>query len=177
MRGHTEHAEQPRAGTARTIIEAGGTRPLVATVARWPLDVDEHFAATFLRDPWESMVRDSIVAYREGRADVASWSWSPEIVWRLACNGRSEEHHGGDRIFAYHQRLVRASGGTFRQRLVALQGSQGPIVHANVHSTASRGPRRLEMSGMIVFEIGGSHIRTVTELPGDPEGWSRFWAD
>ena len=177
MRGHTENAEHTRADPARTILEADGSRPLVATVARWPLDVPEGFADTFLRDPWHSMVRDSIVAYREGRADVASWSWAGNIVWRISSNGSSEEHHGANRIFGYHQRLVGASGGTFRQRLVALNGSQGPIVHATVQSSATRGPRRLELSGMIVFEISGSHITSITELPGDAEAWTRFWAD
>ena len=177
MRGQTENADQARAEPGRTILEAGGERPLVATIARWPLDVAEGFASTYLRDPWQSMVRDSIVAYREGRADVASWSWTGDIVWRVSSNGSSEEHHGANRIFGYHQRLVRASGGTFRQRLVDLQGSQGPMVHATVHSSATRGPRQLEMSGMIVFEIAGSRIHAITELPGDPEAWTRFWAD
>jgi hypothetical protein len=177
MRGQTENADQTRAESGRTILEAGGERPLVATVARWPLDVEDGFASRFLRDPWQSMVRDSIVAYREGRADVASWSWTGDIVWRISSNGSSEEHHGANRIFGFHQRLVRASGGTFRQRLVDLQGSQGPMVHATVHSSATRGPRQLDMPGMIVFEIGGSRIHSITELPGDPEAWTRFWAD
>lgn len=177
MRGHTDDAELTGSGSTRTILEARSDRPLVPTIVRWPLDVPDEFATTFLRDPWHSMVRDSIVAYREGRSDVASWSWTDDITWRVSANGVSEEHHGADRIFGYHQRLVRASGGTFRQRLVALHGCQGPIVEASIQSTARRMGRDLDLSGLIVFELAGSRIRTVTEMPGDPETWGRFWAD
>ncbi len=181
MRGQTDNAERTRPETGRTILdatdEATDERPLVPTVVRWPLDVEPEFAKTFLRDPWQSMVRDCIVAYREGRPDVASWGWTDDIVWRLAANGFSEEFHGAERIFAYHQRLVRATGGTFRQRLVALQGGNGPIVEAFVHSTARRGQRQLNLSGMVVFELNGSRIHAVTELPGDPQTWGDFWAD
>lgn len=177
MRGHTDNAERTRPATGPTMIEADGDWPPVPTVVRWPLDVEDGFATTFLRDSWQSTVRDSIVAYREGRADVASWSWADQIVWRIAANGFSEEHHGAEQIFAYHQRLVRATDGTFRQRLVALQGSQSPIVEAFVQSTARRRGRQLNLSGLIVFELGGSRIRKVTEMPGDPDAWGRFWAD
>jgi hypothetical protein len=176
MRGQTDNGERTRP-EAGMILDAGGERPLVPTVARWPLDVDDDFATTYLRDPWESVVRDSIVAYREGRADVARWGWTDDIVWRVSANGFSEEFHGAERIFAYHQRLVRASGGTFRQRLVALQGSEGPIVEAFLHSTAKRGQRQLNLSGMVVFELAGGRIRAVTELPGEPRAWGQFWAD
>jgi hypothetical protein len=177
MRGQTDNAERTRPGAGRTIVEADGERPLVPTVVRWPLDVEDGFATTFLRDPWQSMIRDSIVAYREGRADVASWGWADDIVWQIAANGFSEEHHGAEQIFAYHQALVRETGGTFRQRLVALQGSQSPIVEAFVQSTGRRRGRELKLSGLVVFELGGSRIRKVTEMPGDPEAWGRFWTD
>lgn len=156
--------------------ELGGR--LMPTIARWPLEVDEGFERAPWRDPWVSLVRDSIVAYREGRTDVAHWSWAADIVWRVSANGSfAEEHHGADRIFAYHQRLGRLTGGTFLQRLVALQASGGPIVSAHLRSTARRGQLELDMPTLVVFELTAGRIKVITEMPGDPKAWQRFWAD
>ena len=156
--------------------ELGGR--LMPTIARWPLDVDAGFERAPWRDPWVSLVRDSIVAYREGRTDVAHWSWAPDVVWRVKANGTfAEEHEGAERIFAYHQRLGRLTGGTFRQQLVALQASGGPIVTANLRSTARRGDHELDMPTLVVFELTGGRIKVITEMPGDPAAWQRFWAD
>jgi hypothetical protein len=182
MRGHTDDVDQPRSESGHAVLEERGAlgehaeREPVPTVARWPLEIERGFERMPLADAWESLVRDSMVAYREGRTDVAGWSWAPDIAWRVAANGFSEEHRGAEGIFAYHARLARVSGGTFRQRVVALQGSQGPIVEASLRSTASRGPHRLDMPTLVVFELGGGRIRLVTEMPGDPAAWGRFWA-
>ena len=147
-----------------------------ATIARWPLDVEPDFARMALRDPWASIVRDSMVAYREGRADVAGWSWTPDIVWRIKTNGFAAELRGAEDIFDYHRRLALLTGDTFRQRVVALQAGQGPIVEAFLRSTGRRGSRELDMPTLVVFELSGSRIHAVTELPGDPPAWTAFWA-
>ena len=148
-----------------------------ATIARWPLDVEPDFARMALRDPWASVVRDSMVAYREGRTDVAGWSWTTDIAWRIKTNGFAEELRGAEAIFGYHHRLAVESGDTFRQRVVALQASQGPIVEAFLRSTGRRRSRELDMPTLVVFELSGSRIQAVTEMPGDPPAWHDFWAD
>jgi hypothetical protein len=146
------------------------------TVARWPLDVEPDFSRTALRDPWASIVRDSMVAYREGRTDVAGWGWTPDIVWRIKTNGFAEELRGAEEIFGYHRRVELLTGHTFRQRVVALQGAQGPIVEAFLRSTGRRGSRELDIPTLVVFELSGSRIHAVTEMPGDPAAWRDFWS-
>ena len=32
------------------------------------------------------------------------------------------------------------------------------------------------MPTLVVFELSGSRIHAVTELPGDPRAWTAFWA-
>lgn len=145
----------------------------VATIARWPLDVDAGFERMPYRDPWVSLVRDSMVAYREGRDDVAEWGWTPEIVWRV--DGTDDQLEGPDAIFGYHRRLARLSGDTFRQRVIALQATQGPIVEAFLRSTGRRAHRELDIPTLVVFELSGSRIHAVTEMPGDPAEWRDFW--
>ena len=149
----------------------------VATIVRWPLDVDPGFERMPYRDPWVSLVRDSMVAYREGRTDVADWGWTSGIIWRIQCNGSDEELAGADAIFGYHHRLARLSGDTFRQRVVALQAGQGPIVEAFLRSTGRRGHRELSMPTLVVFELSGGRIQMVTEMPGDPSAWHDFWRE
>jgi ketosteroid isomerase-like protein len=151
-------------------------RAAIPTIARWPLDVEDGLAAMPYRDPWVSLVRDSMVAYGEGRTDVAEWSWAPDIVWRIKTNGFDEELVGADAIFAYHRRLARLSGDTYRQRVIAFQSTQGPIVEAFLRSTGRRGQRELDIPTLVVFELAGSRIVTVTEMPGDPPAWKDFWA-
>jgi hypothetical protein len=156
--------------------ESSGERPLVPTAAHWPIDVDPEFDTLHRADPWVMQVRDSIVAYRAGRTDVADWSWARDITWRLVLNGGDgEEHRGAEQVFAYHRRLQRLTDGTFRQRLVALEGSAGPHVEATLRTTARHGRRELDVPTLIVFELHGGRIQRVTEMPGDPHGWTEFW--
>lgn len=153
--------------------ESPGYRP---TIDRWPLDVEPGFERMPYRDPWASLVRDSMVAYREGRTDVAGWSWTPDIAWRIKVNGYGEELRGAEAIFAYHRRLAVQTGDTFRQRVIALQAGQGPIVDAFLRTTGRRGSRALDMPTLVVFELSGSRIQSVTEMPGDPAAWKDFWS-
>lgn len=146
------------------------------TIARWPLDIDQDFARMALGDPWASFVRDSMVAYREGRTDVAGWGWTPDIVWRIKTNGSAAELRGAQEIFDYHRRVGLLTGHTFRQRVVALQGGQGPIVEAFLRSTGRRGSRELDVPTLVVFELSGNRIHAVTEMPGDPAAWRDFWS-
>jgi len=179
-RGHAPEMVPARLGLepAPHRQDASPERPMVPTVVRWPIDVDPGFERYHPQDPWEAVVRDSIVAYREGRTDVARWAWATDIVWQVAANGSfSEEHHGGERIFAYHTRLVRLAEGRFRQILVALEASGGPLIEAHVRTVAQHADRRLDMPSLIVFELAGSRIRRVTEMPGNHAEWERFWAD
>jgi hypothetical protein len=147
-----------------------------ATIARWPLDVEADFARMALRDPWASIVRESMVAYREGRTDVAGWGWTSDIVWRIKTNGFATELRGAEEIFDYHRRVALLTGDTFRQRVVALQAGQGPIVEAFLRSTGRRGSRELDIPTLVVFELSGSRIHAVTEMPGDPAAWRDFWS-
>ena len=175
-RGQTHDAGA--AGGRRLAGEpANGDAASVATIARWPLDVDPGFERMPYRDPWVSLVRDSMVAYREGRTDVADWGWTSGIVWRIQGNGPNEDLAGADAIFGYHRRLAKLTGDTFRQRVIALQAGQGPIVEAFLRSSGRRGHRELDIPTLVVFELSGGRIQTVTEMPGDPAAWHDFWRE
>jgi hypothetical protein len=174
VRGQTHDAG---AAGGRTLAGEthNGDAAAVPTIARWPLDVDAGFEGMPYRDPWVSLVRDSMVAYREGRTDVAEWGWARRIVWRI--DGTDETLLGPDAIFGYHRRLARLTGDTFRQRVIALQAAQGPIVQAFLRSTGRRGHRELDLPTLVVFELSGSRIQVITEMPGDPSAWHEFWRE
>ena len=151
---------------------------LVPTVARWPLDVDDGFESSHSTDPAIAVVRRSLADYRSGRADQASRAWHDSITWSV--RGRPPvggEWVGPEGVFAYHALLDRRSEGSFRQRLIALEGSRGSIVDAYLRTTATRGGRRLDIPSLAVFELSGGRVQRVTEVPGDCEAWEVFWAD
>ena len=175
-RGQTHDAGVAGDRTLGGETQQGETAP-VATIARWPLDIEPGFEGMPYRDPWVSLVRDSMVAYREGRTDVAEWGWTPGIVWRIQANVSNEELVGADAIFGYHRRLAKMTGDTFRQRVVALQAGQGPIVEAFLRSSGRRGHRELDIPTLVVFELSGGRIQAVTEMPGDPLAWHEFWRE
>jgi hypothetical protein len=103
--------------------------------------------------------------------------WMDDIAWHVAGDGPpSGDHRGAESIFAYHRRVARLTDGTFRQQLVAVEGSKGPIVTAYVRTRAQRGSRSLDIPSLISFECCRMHIQRVVELPGDQEAWNRFWA-
>jgi hypothetical protein len=145
--------------------------------AHWPLEVDEVIERPN-RDPWISIVRQSIDDYRLGRPDRASHAWDAAIIWRVTGHGPvGPEQHGPAQIFRYHRLLARLTRGTFRQRLLALEGSRGPVVEAHLRTTAARADKRLDIPTLIVFELAGPVIRRITEIPGDQAAWATFWTD
>jgi hypothetical protein len=168
--------------------------PVAEQPARWPLIVGPTFGTSRSRDPWVGVVQVSMADYRAGHLDEVRRSWDDRIVWQVAgsapwirpdlipgATGSSGSGpfpgvHGPDGVFAYHRALEELTGGTFRQALVSLEGSGGPIVEAHVRTTASRGSRTLDVPTLLVFELGALRIRQVTEIPGDQAAWDRFWA-
>jgi ketosteroid isomerase-like protein len=148
------------------------------TIARWPLDVDDGFELWHPADPWVALVKECVTDYRLGRADRASLAWSDDIVWRVIGGGPANgELRGANDVFEYHRRLEQMTAGTYRQELVALQASGGPIVEAHVRTVAARAGHRIEIPTLIVFELVGGRIKRVTEIPGDQQLWDRFWAE
>jgi ketosteroid isomerase-like protein len=175
-------ARAARAGapvtTPRQSQGGGGRRRPAATVARWPIDVEETVGQVWTRDASVALVRSMIDDYRTGLGDRAAEKWHDDIVWR--CIGRgplSGEWVGAEAIFDYHRLAERLSDGNFRQRLIALEGSFGSIVNAYLRTTASRSGRQLDMPSLVTFEINGGRVKRVLELPGDRDGWASFWSD
>jgi ketosteroid isomerase-like protein len=145
----------------------------------WPLEASDGYPSPGRDiDPWARLVREAIELYRTGRADAARQMWTDDVAWRVLGDGpASGEYRGSDAIFGYHRRLARLSDGTFRQQLIAMEGSGGPVVTAYVRTRAQRGTRSLEIPSLVVFEVFRMRIQRVAELPGDQEAWNRFWAD
>ena len=149
----------------------------VAHDARWPLELDPEFRSFSRRDPFVDIVRESVASYADGLADRASRHWHDDIVWRVpGSNPPSGQHVGADAIFEYHRELQRLTNGTFRQRLLSLEGSQGPLIEAYLRTSARRGERRLDIPTLVIFELQFGHVRVVSELPGDQSEWDEFWA-
>jgi ketosteroid isomerase-like protein len=176
-------ARAPRAGTAsrraRSRVAASAAGSGVGTVARWPIDViDKYPSPSRTTDPWVRLVREMIELYRTGQADLAGQMWSDDVVWRVGDDrSRWAELVGCEAIFSYHKHLARLADGDFRQRLLAVEGSGGPVVTAYLWTRARRGDIELEMPTLVVFELSRMHVKRVTELPGDPAAWRQFWAD
>src|SRR5215210_3019984 len=120
-------------------------------IATWPLDVEEAFSGGGSSDPWVTIVRDSIEDYRAGRSDRARLRWHEDIRWRIPGDaGVHGEWTGAEQIFNLHRFLRRETDDTFRQRLIALEGSRGPFVDAHLRTTAARRGRTLDISTLVV---------------------------
>jgi ketosteroid isomerase-like protein len=183
-----QHWPERRSGLDRRadevmVADGGGRRldPSASRAPSWPLDVAPGWAHPRPRDPWADVVQRSIDAYRSGRIDELRQTWDESITWRVT-GGRggpvlADHATGPDGVFEFHRQLVARTNGTFRQRLISLEGSQGPIVEAHVRTTASRRGRSLDQPCLLVFELSAGRIHSVKEIPGDCSAWDRFWAD
>lgn len=155
---------------------------MVAAVARvpgaWPLELDERLATSSYADPAVAIVRHAMVADRGADADRWASPWHEDVTWRVVgSTAFSDTWAGRDGILDYRRLLGRLSDGTFRQRLIGLEGSGGATVAAYLRTTATRLDRRLDIPTLIDFELAEGRIRMVTELPGDRVAWDRFWSD
>jgi ketosteroid isomerase-like protein len=168
---------KPHGGASSGSRRRGRSR-LTPTIARWPLDVEPGFDTSRHGDAAVDIVRGCLADYRSGRADQASRAWHDDVTWCVPGPPPVGGNWvGSDAIFRYHALLERLTEGTFRQALVALEGSRGSIVDAYLRTTAARNGRRLEIPTLAVFELAGGRVRRVTEMPGDHEAWKAFWAD
>jgi hypothetical protein len=150
----------------------------VATVASWPIEIDPAATVAGAIDAWTTTVRSAIEDLRHGRLDRAALVWHDDATWIVRCIPAHEQTLTGvDAIVERLRVLGTRTGNTFRQRLVALTGSDGPIVTVYVRTLARRGHRTLDQPSLLVFELASGRIRRVTELPGDVPAWCRFWED
>jgi hypothetical protein len=168
--GERRSGDDRRADSGMADPAGGG----VPTVARWPLVTAPGYDDTHPRDPWVSVVHRSICDYRAGRTDSARQAWDDRITWRV---DGGVPAIGAEGVFLHHRQLGALTDGTFRQNLVSLEGSGGPIVEAHVRTTATRNGRTLDIPTLIVFELAAMRIRQVTEIPGDQAAWDAFWSD
>jgi len=163
---------------ARAAGRPRARRAPVATVASWPLEIDDAAAVAPAFDPWTAIVRRAIDDLRLGRLDRAPLSWHDDAAWIVRCRPAHESPVvGAEAIVERIRALGTQTANTFRQRLVGLAGSNGPIVTAYVRTLARRGRRTLDQPSLLVFELAAGRIRRVTELPGDVPAWCRFWDD
>jgi hypothetical protein len=113
-----------------------------------------------------------VADYRAGRCDAARQAWDERIIWRV---DGGVSFIGPEGVFTYHLQVAALTDDTFRQKLVSLEASGGPIVEAHVRTTAQRQGRTLDIPTLIVFELAAMRIRHVTEIPGDQAAWDAFW--
>jgi hypothetical protein len=162
---------------ARSSAARHPDRAPLATIASWPLEIDDSFVGPAELDPWESIVRRAIDDLRFGRLEEAATTWHPDAVWHVRCDPHHrQELAGPEAVLDHHRELAAQTAQTFHQRLLGLVGSAGPIVTAYVRTLARRGRRSLDQPTLITFELAGGRIRSVTEMPGDVPAWCRFWA-
>jgi ketosteroid isomerase-like protein len=171
-----DHHPRPEtvAGHRRRRDDPAGEAPVLA---RWPLDVDDDFHRLNPRDPYVAIVREAIASYRRGECELARRSWAEDITWTIEADGPlAGRWVGPDAIFDLHRTLEEQSNGTFRQGLVGLLASGGPIVEAHVRTTATRNGHQLDQPSLLVFEVGAGRLRRVIEIPGDRAAWGAFWS-
>src|SRR5688500_19318883 len=93
-------------GSPEAGLRTAATPLRSAMIATWPLEVDNGFANRLNRDPWVTIVRDSIDDYRSGRPDRARQRWHDDIRWRLQADGGVQgEWTGPEQIFNLHRLL------------------------------------------------------------------------
>jgi hypothetical protein len=163
-----------RQGRADASVDVTGDR---STSIAPPFVLGPELEGVRPRDPWVSVVARSIDEYCAGRIEELVGTWDEALIWRVVAAWPQRDRSGASEVFAWHRAAQEATGGTFRQEILALDGSGGPIVVAHVRTTASRGTRQLETPSMLTFELAAMRIRRVTEIPGDASAWDRFWAD
>ena len=127
------------------------------------------------RDPWVSVVRRAIGDYVAGGLEELARSWDDGVVWRVVADWPDADATGPRAIVEYHRALLEATAGSFRQEIISLDASGGPIVVGHVRTTALRNGRRLAMPSLLTFELLAMRIARVTEIPGDAAEWDAFW--
>jgi len=141
-------------------------RPGGAASSEWPSPPDV----------WASTVAAWLRAVEVGDDAAALALLAEDVAWRVPGDPPiGGVRRGPGRVLAYQAERLARTGGTFRQRLLAIEGG-GPVVSVSLRSEARRDGRTLAVPTMLVFELTGGRISGVHELPGDLPAWEAFWA-
>jgi hypothetical protein len=130
-----------------------------------------------LRDPWATVAARGLANYRDRRLDDLTRCWNERLVWHVVGSWPGSDQTTLEGLFDYHRRLRADTNGTFRQEVVAVDASGGPIVVAHLRTTARRGDQVLDTPTLLTFELVGMRVHRVTEIPGDRADWESFWGD
>ena len=128
------------------------------------------------RDPWAAAVTRAVEEYGAGNVEELSRCWDEAVVWRVTAAWPGRDQDGALAVFAYHRELRDRTDGTFRQEILSIEASGGPIVTAHLRTTATAAGRRLDVPSLLTFELVAMRVQRVTEIPGDRADWDRFWA-
>ncbi|HET9614990.1 MAG TPA: hypothetical protein VFP22_09270 [Candidatus Limnocylindrales bacterium] len=151
--------------------------PRLAAPSASPFVLPPSLATLRARDPWVSVVVRAIADYGAGQLDDLARSWDEGVVWHVVGGWPGADADGLGAVDAYHRAARQECRGTFRQDVVSLDASGGPIVTAHVQTHARRLGRRLDGPSLLTFELVAMRIRRVTEIPGDRAEWDAFWSD
>src|SRR3954454_22265175 len=181
MRSFTPPDLERRSGTDRrhdaAVLAGPGRRHARRAQLAAPFKLGPSLVSVRPRDPWAAVVGRALADYADGRAEDLIRSWDDRLVWRVVAAWPPVDQSPAERAFAFHREVRDATRGTFRQEVISIEGSGGPIVVAHVRTTGRRNSRLLDMPSLLTFELVGMRIQRVTEIPGDRADWDDFWSE
>jgi hypothetical protein len=128
----------------------------------------------------ESVNKEVVEAYfnclAKGDLDHLAQLIADDISWHQPGKGAlSKTYHGKQELFGLFGQFMNISQGSFKIDSVDSIMSNGDMVAANLHFSASRPGKSMSMQGVDLMKIQNGKIKEVWLFSGDQDEEDAFW--
>jgi ketosteroid isomerase-like protein len=126
--------------------------------------------------PNEELVRRGYDAFSTGDMDTLRGLFASDIVWHPSTQGPlSGDKHGVEEVLQFFGQTMALSEGSFRVEVHDVVAGDDHAVGLQI-GRATRGERRLEDHGVLVFHIRAGKVTEVWQYLEDQSAVAQFWS-
>lgn len=112
----------------------------------------------------------------KGNLDLLGQLFAEDVIWHQPGQGSlSKTYHGKQELFALFGQFMNISQGTFKIDEVKSIMTNGDLVTATLHFSATKPGKSISMDGVDLMKIQNGKIKEVWLFSGDQEAEDAFW--
>ncbi len=112
----------------------------------------------------------------KGNLDLLGQLFADDVIWHQPGQGSlSKTYHGKQELFALFGQFMNISQGTFKIDDVKSIMTNGDLVTATLHFSATKAGKCISMDGVDLMRVQDGKIKEVWLFSGDQEAEDAFW--
>lgn len=112
----------------------------------------------------------------KGNLDLLGQLFADDVIWHQPGHGSlSKTYQGKEKLFTLFGQFMNISQGTFKIDEIKSIMTNGNLVTATLHFSASKPGKSISMDGVDLMKIQNGKIKEVWLFSGDQDAEDEFW--